>query len=125
MRGSLHFHMLLTLLGSQRPDEVRAKLLADFESQVRKMWLWIASIHFNAPEAFAHACGEPAAMTALHSAPLIPIKPHQQEMLGLERSRQCAVAQMQARGLSELPTKTDIVTTIPTLGSRTCTETRA
>ena len=52
-RKSLHWHALFNILGCRNPEELRTRLLGDFDKTVKRLWAGIASIHFGSTEAVA------------------------------------------------------------------------
>ena len=109
MRKSLHLHGLTNLIGFRTPERLRQKFENGFDETVKKLWLWVASIHFESIEAFADACDVESATAELQKAPLIPITRKQKLLVGKDRARTSMLAQLHARGLSatDLPDAAD------------------
>ena len=109
MRQTEHLHMLVQLLGFQHPDDFFE--IGNFVYVFRRVWSFVASIRFRSQEAFAAYCGSRAAVEALQSAPLIPVTPKPQKMLGTTRAQECLEAQLAARGLRRSPCEAETVST--------------
>ena len=101
MRKALHLHMLIQLHGFAHPRDIfgRGRLLDTF----RRLWRFIASICFRSTEAFADFLGEDAAKEALRAQPLLSLTESQRRMIGEARVRECMSAQLDARGLTQMP----------------------
>ncbi len=121
-RESLHLHFLMTILGFQHPEVLRARFKRDFEQTVQDVWKRVASIYFGRTEAMAaHLDGDlncvqqtqsvtngvsPATST-LRDLPLLPLNEKQLADVGVAVASASKRAQLQARGLP-----TDMVITL-------------
>ena len=102
MRKALHLHMLVQLLGFSHPEDIfRDDVLPDI---FRRVWYFVASISFRSSEGFADYLATPSAMDALRQEPLLPLTQKQRGMIGEERAVQTMRAQLEARGLEQVPT---------------------
>ena len=90
--------MLMQVLGFENPRDFFRD--GAFHDLFRRIWAYFASISFASQEAFASHLTSADAMTALQQAPLIPITPKQQTMLGEDNARACVLTQAAARGLA-------------------------
>ena len=101
MRKMLHLHMLIQLHGFSHPEDLFAD--GSFVDRFRKLWYFVASITFRSTEAYAVYTGEPSALEALSSEPLLSITPKQRSMIGNQRAEESIRAQLRARGMSQVP----------------------
>ena len=104
-RFALHLHALMSILGFRTPNDVRKLLTADFQDGVRRLWEWVSSLHWRAPEGYAAYLREPAAMQILRHSELMRVKPLQKEQLRkggypVDRINDIYKAQAIARGIS-------------------------
>ena len=104
MRKAQHIHMLIQLLGFAHPNDLFAD--GEFVDRFRRLWYFIASICFRSTEAYATYTAEKSALETLQHEPLLHLTPKQRGMLGKDRAADSIRAQLQARGLREVPSLT-------------------
>jgi hypothetical protein len=99
MRKALHGHGLLGVVGFTQPEVFFA--LPGLAEKIKRAWHYVASICFRSVEAFAAHMHEPVHVSAaLRTAPLMPVKKAQFDVIGPRRSAQVHAAQLVARGMA-------------------------
>ena len=101
LRKSLHLHALLGGLGFRDLDELLEGSLRDIGETFVRVWRYVASVCFRAPEAYEASFGFANPSTTLGQEPLIPVKAEQLQMVGPERAAAFTQAQLDARGVVE------------------------
>ena len=101
MRKALHLHMLIQLVGFSHPEDLfKDNIVPDL---FKRLWYFVASISFRSTEAFADYLHVEEAVQALQAEPLLPLTKKQRGMIGAERTQESMRAQLQSRGLQEMP----------------------
>ena len=108
MRKALHAHGLLGVVGFTHPEEFFS--LPDLAHRIKRAWHYVASICFHSVEGFAAHLHEPAHTSAtLRTAPLMPVKQAQLDVIGPRRAANVYSAQLAARGMTSKCVATELV----------------